>query len=93
MKRLLRKANADQALDQYNSIISTLMSNDHNGTWDEIYDEMVDEYGKDRALVQSIDILKDSLARILEEDLDPVGDADEYEFYQQELNRANSIIL
>ena len=93
MKRLLKKANENQALEQYNSIIRSLMSNDHNGTWDEIYNEMVDEYGEESALEKSIDIVKECLERILDEELDPVGDVDAYEFYKYELDRANSIIL
>lgn len=92
MKRLLRRANLSQAFEQYNSIIRELMSNDHNATWDEIYDEMVDEYGETNALEKSIDVVKDSLEESMN-DIDPVGDVDIYEFYKEQLDRVNSIIL
>lgn len=88
MKRLVKKASI--SLEQYNEIIRNLMSNDRNGTWDEIYKEMVDEYGTESALERSVDVLKDSIEVALE-DIDPIGDKDLYEFYVDQLNKINTI--
>lgn len=88
MKRLLKRASI--TLEQYNEIIRNLMSNDRNGTWDEIYKEMVEEYGTESALEKSIDVLKESINVVLEE-IDPIGDKELYEFYVDQLNKVNMI--
>lgn len=94
MKRLLKKANIEDALRTYSTVINNLMSNDSNGSWDEIYDEMLYEYDdKQVALTESIAEVKDTLERIISEELNPQVDVEEYNFYNSQLELINTIVL
>lgn len=87
MKRLIRKSESEK-YEIYKSVINTLMSNDHNGSWDEIYADYMDRYDNaDMALNESISEVIEALQRILNEDLDPQGDKEEYDFYNDQLNK------
>lgn len=92
MKRLIKKATFSDALSMYKSVINNLMANDHNGTWNEIYDDYKDEYDEQEALQYSIEEAKESL-EIAMEDIDRDGDAELFNFYSDQLNTLNSIVL
>lgn len=86
MKRLVKKA--QNKYESYISIIRELMNNDGNSSWDEIYNEYMEEYNdENEALELSISEVIETLERILSEDLDAEGDKETYDFYKDQLDK------
>lgn len=72
----------------YNEIIATLMKNDRNATWDEIINEMKENYSNENEVIKySIIELCESLETALEE-----SDDVSKEFYLQQYLKAKSLL-
>lgn len=81
MKRLIKKASSNK--DKFDSIIDELMSQDHNGSWDELWNDVAYE----RDLTDENQILKICLDELIESvqnsmhEYESEGDEDIYKFY------------
>lgn len=72
----------------YNEIIATLMKNDRNATWDEIINEMKENYSNENEVIKySIIELCEGLETALEE-----SDDVSKEFYLQQYLKAKSLL-
>lgn len=70
----------------YNDIITTLMENDKNGTYDEILKDCDNDFN------YAISVLKSCLVRIVEDELVIGEDDEEINFYTDQLKKINYII-
>lgn len=74
--------------NKYNEIIAILMKNDRNATWDEIINEMKENYSNENEVMKySIIELCESLETALEE-----SDDVSKEFYLQQYLKAKSLL-
>lgn len=76
-------------LNKYNEIIMTLMANDRNATWDEIIEEVKENYSDEEDIIKySIIELCESLETSLEECDDIYK-----EFYLKQYLKAKSLLV
>ena len=80
MKRLIKKADKTDRSKKYDIIIKSLMENDHNATWDEIYEDC------NRDLDDAIKMLHESLDEAISQLTSEDDNKEEIAFYQSQLN-------
>lgn len=77
------------SLSKYNEIIATLMENDKNATWDEIIEEVKENYYDEQ------DIIKHSIVELCESLETALEECDEVckDFYLEQYLKAKSLIV